>query len=160
MKRIISILLLLLLLISFSACDFNSLYDSDAPDAATADIPDKSSGTALSPESSETEKYPSENRVITTYKEANPQYTDVSIKNYYGIYNNNVVVMINHGGNYFGEIWTEQIGEIGIEYRDSNRILLLTEDNALLSLTQAYKQGYLTDADIADIAAKHKGFLK
>lgn len=160
MKRIIALLLIALFAVSLSACDFNDLYGGEDAEAPTADLPEKDSVTAISPESSETEKYPSENRVITTYKEANPQYTDVSIKNYYGIYNNNVVVMINHGGNYFGEVWTEQIGEIGIEYRDSNRILLLTEDNALLSLTQAYKQGYLTDADIADIAAKHKGFLK
>ena len=160
MKRIIALLLVLLFVVSLSACNFNDLYDGEDAEAPTADLPEKESVTAIPPESSETEKYPSENRLISSYKDSNPNYTDASVKYYYGIYNDNVVAMIDHGGNYFGEIWSEKIGETSIEYRDSNRILVLIENNTFLTLTEAYGQGLLSDADIADIAAKHKGFLK
>ena len=160
MKRIIALLLVLLFVVSLSACNFNDLYDGEDAEAPTADLPEKESVTAIPPESSETEKYPSENRLISSYKDSNPNYTDASVMYYYGIYNNNVVAMMDHGGNYFGEIWSEKIGETNIEYRDSNRILVLIENNTFLTLTEAYSQGLLTDADIADIAAKHKEFLK
>lgn len=160
MKRIIAVLFVLLFVVSLSACNFNNLYDGENAEAPTADLPEKNSGTAIPPENSETEKYPSENRLISSYKDSNPNYTDVSVMYYYGIYNDNVVAMMDHGGNYFGEIWSEKIGETSIEYRNSNRILVLIENNTFLTLTEAYSQGLLTDADIADIAAKHKGFLK
>lgn len=160
MKRGIALLLFLLLVVSLSACNFNDLYDGEDAEAPTADLPEKESVTAISPESSETEKYPSENRLISSYKDSNPNYTDASVMYYYGIYNNNVVAMMDHGGNYFGEIWSEKIGETSIEYRNSNRIVVLIENNTFLTLTEAYGQGLLSDADIADIAAKHKGFLK
>lgn len=160
MKRIIALLLIALFAVSLSACNFNDLYDGEDAEAPTADMPEKDSVTAISPESSETEKYPSENRLISSYKDSNPNYTDASVMYYYGIYNNNVVAMMDHGGNYFGEIWSEKIGETSIEYRNSNRILVLIENNTFLTLTEAYSQGLLSDADIADIAAKHKGFLK
>ena len=184
MKRIIALLLVVLFAVSLSACNFNDLYDSEDAEAPTADLPEKDSVTAISPESSETaeaptadmpekdsvtaistessetEKYPSENRLISAYKDSNPNYTDASVMYYYGIYNDNVVAMMDHGGNYFGEIWSEKIGETSIEYRNSNRILVLIENNTFLTLTEAYGQGLFSDADIADIAAKHKGFLK
>lgn len=160
MKRIIALLLVVLFAVSLSACDFNDLYGGEDAEAPTADLPEKDSVTAISPESSETEKYPSENRLISSYKDSNPYYTDASVMYYYGIYNNNVVAMMDHGGNYFGEIWSEKIGETNIEYRDSNRVLVLIENNTFLTLTEAYGQGLLSDADIADISAKHKGFLK
>ena len=190
MKRIIALLLVVLFAVSLSACNFNDLYDGEDAEAPTADLPEKdpvtaippessetekNSGTAIPPENSETEKnsdtanppensetekYPSENRLISAYKDSNPNYTDASVMYYYGIYNNNVVAMMDHGGNYFGEIWSEKIGETSIEYRNSNRIVVLIENNTFLTLTEAYGQGLLTDADIADIAAKHKGFLK
>ena len=160
MKRGIALLLLLLLVVSLSACNFNDLYDGEDAEAPTADLPEKDFVTAIPPESSETEKYPSENRLISSYKDSNPNYTDASVMYYYGIYNDNVVAMMDHGGNYFGEIWSEKIGETSIEYRNSNRILVLIENNTFLTLTEAYSQGLLTDADIADIAAKHKEFLK
>ena len=160
MKRGIVLLLFLLLVVSLSACNFNDLYDGEDAEAPTADLPEKDSVTALPPASSETEKYPSENRLISSYKDSNPNYTDASVMYYYGIYNNNVVAMMDHGGNYFGEIWSEKLGENSIEYRNSNRIVVLIENNTFLTLTEAYGQGLLTDADIADIAAKHKEFLK
>ena len=148
MKRIIALLLIALFAVSLSACDVNDPDD----DKATADLSDQTSG--------ETEKYPSENRLISAYQDSNPNYTDARVMYYYGIYNDNVVAMMDHGGNYFGEIWSEKIGETSIEYRNSNRIVVLIENNTFLTLTEAYGQGLLSDADIADIAAKHKGFLK
>jgi hypothetical protein len=160
MKRIIALLLIALFAVSLSACDFNELYGGENAETPTADLPEKDSVTALPPASSATEKYPSENRLISAYKDSNPNYTDASVMYYYGIYNDNVVAMMDHGGNYFGEIWSEKIGETSIEYRNSNRIVVLIENNTFLTLTEAYGQGLLSDADIADIAAKHKGFLK
>jgi hypothetical protein len=154
MKRIIALLLIALFAVSLSAYNFNDLYDSEDAETPTADLPEKDSVTALPPASSATEKYPSENRLISAYKDSNPNYTDASVMYYYGIYNDNVVAMMDHGGNYFGEIWSEKIGETSIEYRNSNRIVVLIENNTFLTLTEAVSQQALSVGKPIDYVKK------
>lgn len=102
-----------------------------------------------------------ENRALLmqAYEAKYPKAGKASVINYYGKYGSSVLVAMIAGANegFSQALWTETVGGYHIEYCDGNRICVLSEGE-FYTLTEAYKGGYLSIRDIADIYAKHREF--
>ncbi len=89
-----------------------------------------------------------------SYRMHDPQAEYVSIRKYYGRFASGALVAMIDSGDYPCVVWEETVGNTVITYGDGNRILVLLSGE-FYTLPAAYAAGYLTDADVAEIAKTH-----
>ena len=85
---------------------------------------------------------------------AHAKITDIHIKQYFGTYNDCIVVMITDNFTTLNfEVSIVYVQGVRFGYKDSNRILVL-KDGIFYQLQQAYDNGYLSRMDLMSIANK------
>lgn len=91
------------------------------------------------------------------YLRSNPDEDFVSVRHYYGEFESGAIVAMIDSGDYPDVCWEETIDGTTICYSDGNRITVLYEGE-FYTLTDAYKNGYITQEELNDIARKHLDF--
>lgn len=78
------------------------------------------------------------------------------VENYYGIFDSGAIVAMvtDDKTGYTEALWSETVAGYTIRYADGNRIVILY-DGEFYSLSEAYDNGYLTEADIFTIWKLH-----
>ena len=98
--------------------------------------------------------------LIQAYEEKYPNAGKATILRYCGTYESGAIVAMLAGSDesFDCALWTETVADYDFNYSDGNRIRVLY-DNEFYTLTEAYKNGYLTKENIAGIHIKWDGKL-
>ena len=97
---------------------------------------------------------PAYGTLIETYWMQNLDAEHVSVREYYGEYDNGVLVAIIDAGDYTANEWSEKIAGYSFAYGDGNRLTALY-DGKFYTLPEAYEKKYLTKESINNIFSKY-----
>ena len=97
--------------------------------------------------------------LIESFWEKIPAADSVSVVNYYGEFESGAIVAMMECSeyNYTEALESDTIGGCTFNYNNGNKILVLYQ-GSFYSLSIAYSNGYLTDADLSAICDIHKSF--
>lgn len=76
---------------------------------------------------------------------------DIIIRNYYGIYNNGVTLVINGDGPYGGFLMEETVAGFTFGYIHQQFAIKFWKEGIFYTLTQSYEEGLLKQEDIQTI---------
>ncbi len=93
---------------------------------------------------------PAYGTLIETYWIQNPDAEYVSVREFYGEYENGAIVAIIDSGDYTANEWSEEVAGCRFQYGDGNRVTVLYDGN-FYSLPEAHEKGYLTKESIEKI---------
>ena len=88
--------------------------------------------------------------LIETFWLQNLDAEYVSIREYYGEYENGAIVAMIDSCDYTANIWCEEVAGMDFMYGDGNRLLVL-KDGTFHTLTEAYEKGVLTKESIGNL---------
>ena len=97
---------------------------------------------------------PAYGTLIETYWMQNLDAEHVSVREYYGEYENGVLVAMIDAGDYTANEWSEKIAGYSFAYGDGNRLTVLY-DGKFYTLPEAYEKEYLTKENISEIFLKY-----
>jgi len=97
---------------------------------------------------------PAYGTLIETYWMQNLDAEHVSVREYYGEYENGVLVAMIDAGDYTANEWSEKIAGYSFTYGDGNRLTVLY-DGKFYTLPEAYEKEYLTKENIGEIFLKY-----
>lgn len=92
--------------------------------------------------------------LIETYWLQNLNAESVSVRRYYGEFENGAIVAMMHVGHFDDVVWSESVNGLTFQYYDSDRINVLY-DGTFYTLTEAYERGFISAEALAEIAELH-----
>lgn len=105
-------------------------------------------------------RYPNEGRLIESYILANPDVESAWVDRYYGEYESGAIVAIIQSRNDAEEkLCTDKIHGFSFTYPNENTAISVYHNSSFYTLREAYKNGYLTDANLENIYKKHISFF-
>ena len=95
--------------------------------------------------------------ILAAYEEKYPKLGKAKIEIFYDRYSSGAIVAMLSAENasFDQEVWTETVDEYEFNYYNSNRIVVLYE-NEFYTLTDAYAQGYISTSNLLDIYYAHR----